>query len=91
MAKRNNVGSGGAIERAIFFIAGCIMGTLGALLAWMSYKFAVSPVIMEYRWLWITIAGGLAFFMLRGAWFTIMPEKKKKYIELETGSRSRDY
>jgi len=91
MTSRNNAGSGGVVERAIFFMAGCIMGTLGAVLAWLSYKWAISPAIMEYRWLWITIGGGLAFFMLRGAWFTVMPQKEEKYLELETSRRSRDF
>jgi len=84
MATRDSIGSGGKIERAIFFLAGCLMGALGALLAWFSYKWAVSSIHFEYQWVWSVVTGGLAFFMLRGAWFTVMPQKKDRKFDLET-------
>ena len=84
MTTRASIGSGGGIERAIFFLAGCLMGVLGALLAWFSNKWAVSSIQFEYQWVWMVVTGGLAFFMLRGAWFTVMPQKRDRKFDLET-------
>ncbi|MDD9908175.1 MAG: hypothetical protein OXR62_00650 [Ahrensia sp.] len=74
----------GIVERAIFFIAGCGMGVLGVFLAWQCYQWAISPFEFPHRWLWCVASGGLSFFLLRGAWFTVMPEGKEDDFEVLT-------
>jgi len=83
---KKQVGSGGKIERAIWFFAGCIMAGLGSALAYYSYQWASGPHF-EYKWMWITGSAGLALFVLRGAWFTIFPEKVEEKILYNTGGR----
>jgi len=78
----NNVGSNGRVERAIWFFAGCIMGILGAGLAYAAYLMMQDGVLKDDEWLYVTGYLGLAFFLLRGAWYTIIPEKQEEEIKM---------
>ena len=80
------VGSGGGIERAIWFFAGCIMASLGLILAFYCYQWTKSPQF-QYNWAWIAGSAGLSMFLLRGAWFTIFQEKAADKIHYNTGGR----
>ncbi|MEO1398321.1 MAG: hypothetical protein AAFU56_05575 [Pseudomonadota bacterium] len=82
-----NIGSGGKTERLITLFMGGIMGGLGMVAAWYCYKWAMHPMFVENRHLWVGGLGVLAFFMLRGAWFTVRPPKEEKVIELTSGGR----
>jgi len=83
----NNVGSGGLAERLITLFMGGIMGGLGLVAAWYCYQWALNPMFVENRHLWVAGLGVLAFFMLRGAYFTIRPKTKEHVIELTSGGR----
>lgn len=78
----SNVGSGGPIERAIFFIVGCAMGIGGLALSYMAYMLAMRNYGLDYQELYMGGSLGLAFFMLRGAWFTVIPQRKAQPIKL---------
>ncbi len=84
---RKLAGSGGAVERVIFFLIGVVLAAIGTTAAWYSYKFTSDTRFIEHRWLYIAFTSGLAFFMLRGAWFTIFPEVKDERVEFNTGGR----
>ena len=77
-----NVGSNGVLERVIFFILGCIMGLIGLLLAYIAYRLALRNYGIDYQELYMGGCIGLSFFLLRGAWFTVIPEKHKTEIRL---------
>ena len=79
---KRDVGSGGSVERAIWFIAGCIMGILGASLAYIGYWLLNDGKTIEYEWAYATACLGFSFFLLRGAWYTIIPEKEKDVIKM---------
>ena len=66
----------------IFFILGCIMGLIGLLLAYIAYRLAVRNYGIDYQELYMGGSIGLSFFLLRGAWFTVIPEKRKTEIRL---------
>ncbi|MEM1038520.1 MAG: hypothetical protein AAGI12_03500 [Pseudomonadota bacterium] len=82
-----NVGGGGLAERLITLLMGGIMGGFGFVAAWYCYHWAMDPMFVEHRHLWVAGLGVLAFFMLRGAWFTVRPVKEEKVIELTSGGR----
>ena len=83
---KKQVGSGGLIERAIWFFAGCVMAGIGAALAYYCYKW-MNGREFAYRWVWIAGSAGLALVLLRGAWFTIFPEEVEEKIVYNTGGR----
>ncbi|MEE9374843.1 MAG: hypothetical protein V3V04_00755 [Rhizobiaceae bacterium] len=68
-----NVGSGGNIEKAIWFLAGNIMALLGTGMAYLCYKWALEPKYFEFRYIWVAGAASLSLLLMRGAWFTIFP------------------
>lgn len=83
----SNVSSGGAVERAIWFFSGCIMGVLGSIAAYMCYQWGVKTPVLDYRWAYISVSATMAFLMLRGSWFTVMPSKDEKRVQYNTGGR----
>ncbi|MEM8749258.1 MAG: hypothetical protein AAGF28_03085 [Pseudomonadota bacterium] len=80
-------GSGGPVERMIYILLGFVLAAIGTIAAWYCVKWASDSQYIEYRWLYVTISAGLAFFMLRGALYTIFPEREDNYVELNTGGR----
>ncbi|MEE9314427.1 MAG: hypothetical protein V3V02_07240 [Rhizobiaceae bacterium] len=74
---KTNASSGGSVEKAIWFLAGNIMALIGVVMAYMCYTWAVEPKSIEYRSIWVAGSGSLAWFLLRGAWFTIFPPEAK--------------
>ncbi len=69
-------------DRLVYLFIGSILLTLGASAAWMCYNWAVIAPIAEHQWAWIAGSGGLAFFMLRGAWFGFFPPRKEIKTDL---------
>lgn len=90
MASRN-IGSGGLVERLITLFIGGITGGLGLVAAWFCYQWAVEPLFVEHRHLWVAGVGVLAFFMLRASWLSLTEKKPEKEFEVMGSSRSRDF
>ncbi len=84
---RNDVGSGGRIERLIYFLVGLFLAGMGTLFGWLCYQWAAATIHFDYRFVYIGISGGLAFFMLRGAWMALLPKKETTRVELSSGGR----
>ncbi|MDA8870393.1 hypothetical protein N9H93_03305, partial [Rhizobiaceae bacterium] len=70
-----NVRSGKLSARLLAFVVGVTLAAIGALALKFCYELTDFPMRMEYRWVGIAATGGLAFFMLRGAWFAFFPAK----------------
>ncbi len=84
MDNRDEIGSGGKTERAIFILSGLIMGGLGSYLAWVSYGWTENHIKFEYKYVWICVTACLAFFMLRGAYYALFRRQRKRRFDLET-------
>lgn len=77
-----SVGSGGAVERTVWFLAGCMMAGIGLSLLYFFYRMTTDRQNWEYEPFYMVGCIGMAFFLLRGAWFTIMPEPEKDKIKM---------
>ncbi len=70
------------VERLIWLLAGCAMGILGISLAYFGYRILNDGRIVDHEWAYATTCMIFSFFLLRGAWFTVIPEKEEEVIKL---------
>ena len=72
----------GGVERAILFLAGCIMASIGVGLLYFVYRMGNDGKDWAYVYLYMIGCTGFAFLLLRGAFFTVIPETLAESISL---------
>jgi len=69
-------------DRLVYLLSGILLLLFGSAAAWLCYTWAGQVPANQYHWAWIAGSGGLAFFMLRGAWFGFFPPRKELKLDL---------
>ncbi len=70
------------VERAILFFAGCIMASIGIAMLYFVYRIAHDGRVWDYEYLYIAGCTGFAFLLLRGAFYTVIPENVVESISI---------
>lgn len=80
--EQDEFGSGGTVEFLILFAAGCIMAGIASGLLYFVYRMSTDGQRWNYEELYMTGCIGLAFFLLRGALYTIFSENSEEDIKM---------
>ena len=88
--KQKHSKSSEVVAKAIVFVVGIILASIGTIAGYYGLQLANSTIYMEYKWLWVTLLAALCFFMLRGAWHTVFykPESAEEKFSIGGSNRS---